>query len=236
MMDSANKSRIRDDARVKAGSQGVKSSKNDFSSRLRDAIGALPRAAVARMAGVSTSSLDRWVKGATPDPESALALADALSVNYRWLIKGVGAKAVDLTPEANPGSVILPKYDLAAFTEEFRPGPTEHLAVRIDWLNRITRATNGIWLADMPSDAMPNVAREGDTLICQDTSPPLIDGRTYLFLIRGDVVVRRLQITPDGLLLRSDDPERGTVLIEPGQTDIVTPVARVLGAMSLRSV
>jgi hypothetical protein len=176
------------------------------------------------------------VKGATPDPESALALADALGVHFRWLITGVGPRDVEPEPDVIEGRMVLAKYDLAAFTEAFRPPPTEYLSVRTDWINRITRATNRIWVADMTSSAMPSVAREGDTLVCQDIEPPVIDGHTYLFFIRTDLVIRRVQIRPDGIVLRCDDSTIEPIVVGPDQADQVTPIARVLGSILVKAV
>jgi len=93
----------------------------------------------------------------------------------------------------------------------------------------------GLWVAALPSDAMPEIGREGDLLLCQDIELPLVDGRVYIFLLDRQPIVRRVQVRPDGLLLKGG-PDTDPINIPPDRIDGVVPVGRVLAAIQVRSV
>lgn len=126
--------------------------------------------------------------------------------------------------------------ELGRFTDYGKSEPIDQIPVRWEWLVRATRTTSGLWLTDMPSGVLPDVAREGDALICQDVTPPLVDGRIYIFLVHGQPLVRKVQIRPEGLVLRSTDPSVDPITLSADQAEDVIPVGRVVGAIALRSV
>src|SRR5690606_37019417 len=148
-----------------------------------------------------------------------------------WLILG---EAAGPAPADDSDRLVLPRYDLFQFSEYGKPAPEEMVPLRREWLMGV-RATSGLWLADMPAD-VTDVAREGDTLVCQDVSPPLVDGRTYIFLLDGRPIVRRVQFRPEGLLLKTGDPAIEPILLSEDRLEHLFPVARVLGSITLNHV
>ncbi len=190
-------------------------------------------ATVARAAAIPPQTMDRYLKGTMPSADRALALADALGADPRWLISGVGERSpVGLGYEAD--SVALPKLDLMAFSEEGKPEPQESMGVKREWLGRWPAA--GLWVAEMPSDSVPEIAREGDLLVCQDPVGPPVDGRAYAFLLDGRLLIRRVQIRKDGLALKTSRDDRDPLVIPPDQAENLIPIARILAAISLQPV
>ena len=207
-----------------------------FGERLLVALSGRSQAWLVRQIGGKTSTVGGWISGTIPRAKDVFRAADVLGVSARWLLNGEGPK-IDLTEqEVDPDTVLVPRYDITRFSETGKPEPTDEVPVRWEWLQRSARTTSGLWLADMPSDALPDVAREGDALICQDAVPPLVDGRVYIFLLGGRPLVRKVHIRPEGLMLRSGDPEVEPIIIAPDQAEDLVPVGRVMAVLGLRTV
>lgn len=182
---------------------------------------------------MAPQTLDGYLRGAMPSGDRLFALADVLKVNPRWLVTGAGPMD-EAVPEADPDIVTLPRFDIFAFDEHGKPEPSSYVTMRMDWLLRSARTVAGLWIADMPSDSLPEVAKEGDGLICQDVDQ-LVDGRTYIFLLDGRPIVRKLQIRPEGLVLKAgggSDP----IIISGERTEHLIPIGRVVAAIALNTV
>ncbi|HUO23662.1 MAG TPA: LexA family transcriptional regulator [Caulobacteraceae bacterium] len=190
---------------------------------------------VAKGAGLPPQTLDGYLKGSFPSADRAFALADSLGVDPRWLVLGVGEPHRSFSDNSDDDWLVLPHFDVRDFGEHGKPEPKEHVRLRRDWLQGI-RASTGLWLADMPSDAMPEIAREGQTIVCQDPTSPLVDGRVYIFMLDGRLVVRKLQFRPDGIALRTNDPSTPMITLTGDHANTLIPVARVLGTINLSPV
>ncbi len=205
-----------------------------FSERLRVAMRGKTAAAVARAAGIKPQTMDAYLKGAIPAADRAALLADAVGEDLRWLITGVEDQGRRMIRSAD--LVEVPRYDLAAFNEYGRGEALEVLQVPRYLLTGI-KNTEGLWVVDMPGDAMPSVAGEGDQIICRQPDAPLQDRKIYIFMVDGRPLVRRVLVRPEGLVLKSDNEEDTITL---GRDDLegdrLAPVGRVLAPLSLRQV
>lgn len=188
---------------------------------------------LADSSGVSRQLISEYSSGKkVAGADNLFSLADSLGVQARWLLRGQGDRYRASTSEAVEQT--FPKLDLFAFGEHGKPEPVELVAIPPIILQSM-KVRSDIWLAEMPSDAMPSLAAEGEILICRDPEPALQDRRIYVFLIDGRPIVRRVFVRPDGLQLRSEvDGE--TILITPHDLESVTPIARVVSAISVHSV
>src|SRR3546814_18053667 len=87
----------------------------------------------------------------------------------------------------------------------------------------------------MPTDVLPEVARVGDTIVCEDAGPDIIEGKVYVFIRDGAIFVRRISISAEGYLLTASAqstpqtyiPYRGD---EPAPAETFIPIARVLSS------
>jgi hypothetical protein len=167
-----------------------------------------------------------------PAGDKLLRLADELGVEARWLATGEGP--VTATAD-DPDWVSLPRYDLLGFAEYGKPDAADVVRLRRDLLGRWGSASN-LWLATMPSDATPEIAREGDLLLCSDPAPPLMDGRVYAFRLDGRLLIRRVQFRAEGLMLKVDRNDPDPIVVQASDVDRLYPIARILAAIVLQPV
>jgi len=203
----------------------------DFANRMKAAIKGLNQTEVARSIDIAGSTLHRYLNGSMPAADTAFRLARELGVRPEWLIEGEGAMRPGAEVVGVAGQVtVLPRYDLFAFSELGRPDPIDHMALPTAWLMRAARGTTDLWLAEMPSDAMPNLAREGEIMICRDADARLQDRRVYIFLLDGRPVVRRALVKAEGLQLRGESDD-DTISVALDDVEHLKPVGRVLSAI-----
>lgn len=237
MTARARKSHKRDDGASIRDSQGAATDRRvvgtDFSVRFVDALGASSDAEISRATGIPKQTIGGFKRGSIPSADRALLLADAMGVNFRWLIFGEGPR----TPEERDSggdSVRLPLYDPSHF-EEYGEGPArEEVDVPRSLLGTM-KGAEGLWLTEMPSDALPSVAREGQVIICRKPEAQIQDRRVYIFNLDGRIIVRRVSVRPDGLLLKGESDE-DTLLVRVDDLPSLIPVARVLGPLGFNPV
>ncbi|MDB5432386.1 MAG: phage repressor [Caulobacter sp.] len=199
----------------------------------------MTQADVARGSGLRPQLINEYLKGKkVPGADNAFSLADSVQVSARWLIRGEGSRGqaggIDVPDE---GWVKLPRRNLFKFTPEAAPEPEEMVPIPVEWLAMSVRApTAQLWITEMPSDAMPNVAREGEPIICRDPDFPLQDGRVYVFLLDGRPIVRRVQIRPEGLVLKAEAEGLDAIVLKGEQIEQLVPIGRVLSAINLQAV
>lgn len=219
-----------------------------FSERLKaraEQLG-LSQADLVRLTPLGRSQMSKLFAGTgLVGSDNLFPLADALQVDARWLVSGEAESApFPAVVEPRPHQrmrladesdwLFLPRYDLLAFTAEGKPDALEQLPVRRDWIARAVRTSANLWLAEMPSNAMDDVAAEGDTIICKDPQLPVVDGRVYAWYLDGRVIVRRLSIGRDGFMLKAADHNMDPIHVPADEADTIRPVARILAALVLR--
>lgn len=236
-MSAAKKSHKQDKATSGAGDQSKNPANgigvSGFGDRFREAMQGVKAVDLARGTGIPAQTIDGYKNGAMPSADRALAIADFLSVEFRWLIAGVGSKYGEKR-NAIGEFIDVPQYDITKFTEFGKPDP-ETVSIPASLLRDAARGIDGgIWLAKMPTALRP-LAQEGDLLICRDANEAIQDRRFYIFLFDGRPVVRRTLFTPDGLQLRGEDDGDATT-IAPHDLEHIRPVARVLSAITVNNV
>lgn len=190
------------------------------------------RTRVAKEIGVAKSVIGDWEKGSIPNAERFFRLADVLAVDPRWLVDGTVPAASTFDDD---GWVKLPRFDLIDFIDG-HPVPIEEVPIRREWLLTSVRTIAGLWLAEMPSDAMPDTAREGETIICRAPEQLLQDGKVYVLVLDGRLIVRRVQVRPEGLVLKAGDASIDPIVVHPDRVEQLTPVGRVLGKISVEAI
>jgi transcriptional regulator with XRE-family HTH domain len=207
----------------------------DFADRLKTAIAGRNASAIARDVGIAGSTLHRYLSGSMPAADIAFKLARALEVRPEWLIEASGGMRGEAGPKQDGGDfVLIDRYDALAFSELGKGEPVEEITIP-RWLLSSVKQSNGVWLCEMPSDALPSVAAEGELVVCRDAEAPLQDRRVYIFLFDGRPVVRRVILRPDGLQLAGETDDT-TINIRAEDAEQLVPVARVLAAISLHQV
>lgn len=163
-----------------------------------------------------------------PGADTMLRIARALDVPVEWLITGEHpAKRPGLIAADEADWVIVPRYRLSEFTEIAKPDPVETVPLRKDWLNRNARASNGLWLTELPPTTIEGLGEEGDTILCRDVSVKEGEG-TYLYFYDGMPLVRQFKVPKIGM---AEAPSWGWEADDPPGMRVV---ARILGTIKLR--
>lgn len=188
---------------------------------------------LADASGISRQLVSEYLSGKKiAGADNLFSLADCLGVQARWLLRGDGDRERALRPEQVDH--LIPRFDLFRFSEHGKPEPSEMISIP-DAILQALRVRSGLWLAEMPSSAMPSLAHEGELLVCRDPEETLQDRRIYIFLINGRPIVRRVFVRHEGLQLRSEN-DADDILITPHDLEMLTPIARVVSAISVHSV
>ena len=203
-----------------------------FGGRLRSVLKGKTASTVAKAVGVAPSTLHKYQQGAMPAADIAVKLARALGVEVNWLIEGEGPASRDEAEALAEQSVVrLPVHDPHSFTEYGLGKPVDEIAVPRQLIGS-ARSTAGLWLTEMPTDALPSVAAEGQLILCRPPDQPLQDRKVYIMLLGPRTIVRRVFVRPDGLVLKGDD-EADSITLRPDDLETIMPVGRVLGPIGL---
>lgn len=208
-----------------------------FGERLRAAMDkkSLTNSELASKSGVSRQLISEYANGLkVAGADNLFSLADALEVYPRWLIRGEG----EMAPPANSDDsmVALPRYDVFQFNEYGKGEPVETVRLPAAWLQASVKTTRGLWLTEMPSDALPEVAKAGETVICRDPDQPLQERRVYIALLDNRPIVRRVTFRPEGVFLRAED-EGDTIVLRPDEIEERLRVAgRIMATVRLDQV
>jgi transcriptional regulator with XRE-family HTH domain len=211
----------------------------EFGERIRAAMArkSLTNSDVARVSGISRQLVSEYAGGQkVAGADNLFSIADALEVYPRWLIRGEGEMAPSPQPQEAADLVALPRFNVHTFGEYGKGQPVETVRVPAAWLAASVKSSTGLWLTEMPSDALPDVAREGETIICRDPETPLQDRRVYIFLLDGRPIVRRISFQPHAIILRAED-EADTITLRPDEmADRLMPAGRILATVRLDQV
>lgn len=236
MAASASEKSVKADiAQTVAASQAATAYDN-FAQRLRVAfeVWGGNQAELSRATNISRQRINEYLAGPkVPAAATLFPLADALGVQPRWLVRGEGPMSIP-KPGIDDGMIHLPHYELSRISTDGLGEPDDTIAVPPELLMRSIGTTRDLFVTDMPSDALPEIARAGETIVCQKFKAPLGDGKFYVFLFDGQPVVRRVEIRPEGLVLRAGDPTFAPIEVVGDLLDHLSTIARVLGALRLQ--
>lgn len=203
----------------------------DFSARLREAMGPMAPASLAKATGFRPQLISKYLAGAMPGADKAVKIAQVLDVPVEWLVTGSISHSPNVMIAAEMADwVTVPHYRLSEFTDSAKPDPIESVPLRKDWLNRNARASTNLWLTELPS-TIEGIGEEGDTILCRDAETHYQEG-VYLYFFDGIPIVRKVAGPMPGQLGEQATPWLAQVEENPG----LRLVARVLGTIKLRPV
>ena len=201
--------------------------KEIFAQRISEVVEILgnPNAA-AKKAGVTASSITRWLKGESdPSRTNLIRLARAANVNILWLATGEGEKYngspeefndINLKPKSNIFDVIgrtvnidefvfIPKYAIEASAGHGSTLDNEEsnltMAFRKYWITNYLNANpKDLSVIRIKGDSMQGVLNNGDNVLINHNKNKPQDG-LFILRIDGGLYAKRLQVLPDGKLL-----------------------------------
>jgi phage repressor protein C with HTH and peptisase S24 domain len=178
-----------------------------LTERLREAMGEVTQAELARRVGVTKSSISSYLGGSAPSFLVGAALADALGVEPRWLATGIGP--VNADHEATP--ILIPRYDVmlsaGAGAWSDRAQQIGSLAFQRSYLAKLGAADGkGLIVLGMGGDSMAPTLRDGATVLVQTNLTGWEDG-VWAFAQDNLLRLKRLQRGLSKLTIISDNPQ-----------------------------
>lgn len=223
--------------RVPGSAENDDSARRTISTRLRQAVeGAGGNQRVASASGVPLRTLNNYLADeAEPKGSTLLRLADATNRSVDWLLGRDHAR--DVEPITDSNMVTIPILavrasaggGLAALPEDLATSGgmsvTQHFLRHIG----ITNPRNA-QIAWAEGDSMAPTIEDGDMMVIDRGIDRLINGKIYVFVVGGLVVVKRLQLLIDGSLVLSPDnpnPRYTSETISADRRDDLTIEGRV---------
>lgn len=205
-----------------------------FCSRIREVTDIIgnPNAA-AKKAGVTPSSVARWLKGESdPSRTNLIRMAEAAGVNVAWLATGEGAKFKAETADSDHSAektasktavdtlgnlvdveefVFIPRYSAKAAAGHGYPGnddkPLFSMAFRKYWIkNYLGADPKDLSVITVKGDSMEGVLNDGDAILVNHAKTSPGNG-LYVVCIGDNLIVKRVQTLPGGKLLISSANE-----------------------------
>jgi len=187
---------------------------------------------LAKRAGISRQRINEYYFGKkTPGADAAFALADAIGIQARWLIREEGAKFVGAESPSGDDWVMLPRYDLYSFESAKPPAILSRVPMARDWLMLHARTISNVWVTEMPNDAMPATAARGDLIVCKPPGDRLQDRKIYALLLDGRPLVRSVELRSGGMALTAQNPAIEAIVPTDEQLEQLLPLGQVVGAV-----
>lgn len=198
-----------------------------FDVRLREAIGPVPDAVIAKRADIPTSTLSRILKGQEPKLPEAVRLARATGSDLIWLATGRGS------PNAAAGGFVsVPIYDvrLAAGVASFADAAEQIGDMPFDLgLLRDLGRTNADGLAVLQGegDSMWPTIQDGARVLVDLKNTRLREG-IFAFRTGDELRVKRLRRLVDGIEIRSDNDRYPPEVLYGDAADELTIIGSVI--------
>lgn len=205
------------------------SNMQELPERLRVTFGQQGARQIARLAGVPVGTVQSILNGTVPRADTLAALAKAGGVTLDYLI---GAETAEMTSAGRPDEILVPLYDVAlsagpgSFVERVEqlgkvPFPEEFFS------KRLRRNSAGMVIVDARGDSMsPTIADRDQVMI--DTADTQLSPAIWALTLEDAVLVKRLQQTPAGIQVASDNPAYAPFTIDRAGADSFHLIGRVV--------
>ena len=225
----------------------------EFSARLREAMGDESVSSFARRCDIPEASMRGYVKGRIPSADKALRLADEAHVSFEWLVSGRGDKrSVKTVPspthDVDKNKTEIIRFDVSDNHSEFSlvsrldvqasagngsvgasEEQMEQLAFQSSWLR--SRGINPVnaRILSVRGDSMEETIRDGDILLVDTSIDRIKDNSIYVLVYGEMVLVKRVHARLNGSLqLISDNPRYPPEEVSAGEVDLLKIAGRVM--------
>lgn len=214
------------------------------------------RAQVSRDANVPLSSLDRYTRGQSEAPSLTLArIAKACSVTVDHLVFGAGERVFsDRPPGDDPASLVafhLPAVDAGDAMDGAEFVAIPHLGIRASagpglastvteadaprqiafrqtWLRSLGITPANAEFIEASGDSMWPTIQDGDLMLLDRGYGEVVNGKIYVLVVGGLVVVKRVSLLAfGGLMLISDNERYPTETVPRDEVNNLNIQARV---------
>lgn len=198
----------------------------------------------ARAVGVVQPSLARWVKGeADPTRTNLVKIAEASGVSLDWLALGVG-NMDRVEPQAKKSEVNLiasndetfsviedcREVRISAggggFNDEYKPYQTTK--VEKAWLDSRRLKAEDCAMFLVSGDSMYPTLKDGEEIIVDRSKKELKDGKIFVLNNEGAMLVKKVQITYNGITLISQNTEYTPIELDAEQANSLIVIGQVV--------
>ena len=189
-----------------------------FHSRLVQLIGDEQPFSWAKRMGISKGAFSRiWNEGSVPGSEHLVGIKNRTGVSLDWLLTGEKevsvyekSPSVDLQLQDQGRRyevdefVAIPHYDVRAAAghgavnygeEQLKP-----LSFRRDWLAQRRLSAGNLFVVGISGSSMEPYLSDGDVALADKSQTNVVDGKTYVLRLDGNLLVKNLQLLPQGLI------------------------------------
>lgn len=198
----------------------------------------------ARAVGVVQPSLARWVKGeADPTRTNLVKIAEASGVSLDWLALGVG-NMDGVAPQSKKSEVNLiasndetfsviedcREVRISAggggFNDEYKPYQTTK--VEKAWLDSRRLKAEDCAMFLVSGDSMYPTLKDGEEIIVDRSKKELKDGKIFVLNNEGAMLVKKVQITYNGITLISQNTEYAPIELNVEQANNLIVIGQVV--------
>lgn len=194
--------------------------KNIFQERLAELQGDMKDIEFAKLCGIPNATMGMYKSGSLPSIEKASIIAEKMNVSIDWLC------GRDNTVPNNTVSIkrSIPHFDIEAHAGngagDMVADISNYISFDEEWFARHVPEAAILGALDVSGDSMAGTLNPGDMIIVDmnrdHITNALAEGGIFVFAVRGDFKVKRLQPMLDGgLRVISDNPRYETEVIPP---------------------
>ena len=197
------------------------------------------QAAFAKAAGIPKDTFSKYLAGSQPGPAALIKMADAASVSLDYLLGRDAAsgnqvsdpatrttlpndfipiRQLEVRASAGPGRAVVPAGE---------GGPAE-VAFRESWLRTLGVVPRNAEFLQAQGDSMEPTICDGDLMLVDRGYGEVRNGKIYVLVVNGLVLVKRVQLLAvGGLMLISDNQRYPAETIAAGDVADLSIEARV---------
>lgn len=187
---------------------------------------------LSRISGVPRRTLENYLSGkSSPKAQNLYLLAKAVGASLDWLIAGEGSMYAS---DRSSSLIQIPRHNIqlsaghGSFVE--RSEVLNYIPFNADFFDRyLQRDPKDMIIVDARGESMEPTMRDRDLLMIDTSSASKsITSAIYGFTFGQDVFVKRLFVTPDNIIAKSDNKDYGDFTIGPDNMDQFHPIGRVV--------
>lgn len=194
--------------------------------------------------GIHKNTLRNYEAGKRiPDALTVLKICEVSGATPEWLMTGTGPKKTeerdDLADKMertkrysgeegmNEEYVLVPKHNLNGYADDETP---KKVAFRKDWIVEEMRLIpEKLSVITVVGDSMEPTLRHGDLLLLDLTQSQVSDDAIYAVRFRELLLIKRLQVMPDGsILVHSDNRSYADHTVHSEEVSTLNIIARVV--------
>lgn len=210
---------------------------SSFSERLKELIGNKSGRAFAKEAGISYSTLHNYLTNTSlPTLDNLIALATYTDVSVQWLATGEltsGQKHINTeTSNDETFSVIEDCREVrisaggGGFNDEYKPYQTTK--VEKTWLDSRRLKAEDCAMFLVSGDSMYPTLKDGEEIIVDRSKKELKDGKIFVLNNESAMLVKKVQITYNGITLISQNTEYAPIELNAEQANNLIVIGQVV--------